>query len=66
MEMTLDEFLAEVDRWKQPVSDEMAPLSPAERARLDAEARAWLEEKLGRPLQEAPSREGSQRGSKAQ
>lgn len=54
MDVTLDEYLHEVDRWKQPVSDRLARLHPVDRAREDQEARAWLEEKLGRPLEEAP------------
>jgi len=50
MEMTLNEYLAEVDRWKQTVSDRMAGLDASERARSDREAVAWLEEALGRQL----------------
>ena len=50
MEMTLDEYLAEIDRWKQPVSDRTAELSAAERAEADGEARRWLETKIGRHL----------------
>ena len=50
MEMTLDEYLAEIDRWKQPLSDRAGTLSPAERAEVDREARTWLEAKLGRAL----------------
>ena len=38
MEMTLDEYLAEIDRWKQPVSDRTAELSAAERAEARAAA----------------------------
>ena len=48
MEMTLDEYLAEIDRWKQPVSNRAADLSAAERAEADCHARAWLESKLAR------------------
>ena len=54
MGMTLDEYLAEIDRWKQPVSDQALALSAAERTELDREARAWLEAKLGRTLEIAP------------
>ena len=54
MGMTLDEYLADIDRWKQPVSDQALAVSPAERAKLDRDARAWLEVKLGRPLEIAP------------
>ena len=55
MDMTLNEYLAEVDRWKQTVSDRMAKLSPAERAAEDRDALAWLEKQLGRRLKEASS-----------
>jgi len=54
MDMTLNEYLGEVDRWKQVVSDRMAKLDPADRARADQDALAWLGGKLGRPLQQAP------------
>ena len=50
MEMTLDEYLAEIDRWKQPLSDRALTLAVAERAEVDREARTWLEAKLGRAL----------------
>ncbi len=53
MGMTLDEYLAEIDRWKQPVSDQTLALSVSALAQHDREARAWLETKLGRPLNEA-------------
>jgi hypothetical protein len=52
--MTLDEYLTEIDRWKQPVSDQASKLFEAERAVFDREARAWLEAKLGRSLEVAP------------
>ena len=54
MDLTLDEYLRQVDQWKQTVSDRMAALDPASRVREDQEARAWLEQKLGRRLQQAP------------
>jgi hypothetical protein len=54
MGMTLDEYLAEIDCWKQPVSDQVSALSATERTELDREARAWLEAKLGRALEVAP------------
>jgi hypothetical protein len=54
MEMTLDQYLAEIDRWKQSVSDRMAALSASERAVAEHEARKWLESKLGQALR-APS-----------
>ena len=50
MGMTLDEYLAEIDRWKQPLSDCALKLSAAERAEIDRNARTWLEAKLGRVL----------------
>jgi hypothetical protein len=57
MEMTLDEYLAEIDRWKQPVSDRTADLSASERAEADRQARAWLESKLERALREPRQQE---------
>jgi len=54
MEMTLDEYLAEIDRWKEPVTERALLLSASERVRSDREARNWLEAKLGRRLTEAP------------
>jgi len=55
MDMTLNEYLGEVDRWKQAVSDRMAKLNPAERAAQDRDALAWLEAKLGRRLRDTPA-----------
>ncbi len=56
MDLTLDEYLAEVDRWKQVVTDEMLFLSIPARAEKNQQARAWLEARLGRRLPEvAPS-----------
>jgi len=63
MEMTLDEYLAEIDRWKQAVSDRTLPLSPEARAEHDREARAWLEAKLGRRLEQTPATEQAAVGS---
>jgi len=57
--MTLDEYLQEVDRWKQPVSDRMATLTPAERTREDQAACAWLESRLGRRLEQPPATGGA-------
>jgi hypothetical protein len=57
MEMTLDEYLAEIDRWKQPVSDRTSGMSPSERAESDREARTWLETKMGRSLRTPPQQE---------
>ena len=55
MDMTLNEYLGEVDRWKQVVSDRMARLNPAERAAEDRDALAWLEKQLGRRLHATPA-----------
>ena len=55
MDMTLNEYLGEVDRWKQAVSDRMAKLNPAERAAEDRVALAWLEAKIGRRLHDTPA-----------
>lgn len=60
MIQTLDEFLEEIDRWKQPVSDRLLSLDPSEWPQEDAEARAWLEERLGPPL---PQLESAPRGT---
>jgi hypothetical protein len=57
MGMTLNEYLAEVDRWKQVVSDRTAAVSPEARAEMDREAIAWLEAKIGRKLPSAPRTE---------
>ena len=64
MGMTLDEYLEEIDRWKRPVNDQMLALPATERAKLDQEARAWQEAKLGRPLDRAP--EGTTAGGQAE
>lgn len=53
MEVTLDEYLAKIDRWKQAVSDRMLELSPEERTEQDRAAQAWLEKQLGRRLRVA-------------
>jgi hypothetical protein len=57
MEMTLDDYLVEVDRWKQPVSDLMLEVPVTERANLNREASAWLEQKLGRTLRQPPPKD---------
>ncbi len=56
MDLTLDDVLQEVDRWKQIVSDRMAGLDAEQRKVEDEKAMKWLEEKLGRKLPEAPPR----------
>lgn len=53
MEMTWDDYLAEVDAWKESAEKRRQNLSPAERAAHAQEAKAWLEAKLGRPLRPA-------------
>jgi hypothetical protein len=57
MEMTLDEYLAEIDLWKQPVSDRTSDMCPSERAEVDREARTWLETKIGRSLRRPSKQE---------
>lgn len=54
MGTTLDDYLAEIDSRKQPVSDQASNCSPEERAVLDRKARAWLEARFGRTLEIAP------------
>jgi hypothetical protein len=55
MELTLDQYLAEVDRWKSAVQSELDPLSAEEqRARL-LEVRRRVETALKRPLPELPA-----------
>ena len=50
MEMTLKDYLAEVDRWKEAAGKRLLTLSPTARAAHAQDAIAWLEAKLGRPL----------------
>lgn len=57
MAMTLDEYLEELDRWKQPVSNQMQALDPAARSERDRDARAWLQAQLGHPLDAVPVKE---------
>jgi len=54
MAITLDEYLAEVDQWKQEAAQKILASSPEECAEEGRRARAWLEEKLGRRLDDAP------------
>lgn len=57
MGITLDDYLATIDKWKQPVSDRVRRLPASERHKFDRDARAWLESKLGRKLRRTlPSR----------
>lgn len=53
MGMTLKDYLAEVDRWKEAAGRRLQSLSLAERSAHAREAKAWLEAKLGRPLRAA-------------
>ncbi len=57
MEMTLDESLAEIDKWKNAAVELLTNLSPSERARLGEDAIAWLEREIGRPLERVPAPE---------
>lgn len=49
-EQTLDEYLAEVDRWKNAVSDRVRGLPAKERLAKYREARVWLEARIGHKL----------------
>jgi hypothetical protein len=53
---TLDEYLAEVDKWKDEVSTRSLSLSSEERQEMGKKARNRLEARLGRKLEcrEAP------------
>lgn len=53
MGMTLDEYLAEVDKWKERARRRTARLSAAERRKHYEETLAWLARKIGRPLKKA-------------
>jgi hypothetical protein len=55
MAVTLDEYLAEVDRWKQAAQDELDALSPEARAERLAKVRAEFETARGRPLDKPQS-----------
>jgi hypothetical protein len=48
MERTLDEYLAEIDQWKEAVSSEVSGLSSPELAQRDRDAQSWLEAELRR------------------
>jgi hypothetical protein len=50
MVKTLDDFLEEIDRWKESASEETREMSVQERLAKDREDRAWLEAKIGRKL----------------
>jgi hypothetical protein len=53
MEMTLDEYLDEVDRWKQKAMERTESLSAAAREKVLQDSRRWLEKKIGRRLKVA-------------
>jgi len=53
MNRTLDEYLREVDQWKEGALQRRLSVPSSDWASLDREARAWLETKLGRPLESA-------------
>lgn len=53
MKNTLDECLAEVDRWKEAAARGMEGLTAEQRRKEYEKARLWLEEELGRKLPEA-------------
>jgi hypothetical protein len=54
MEMkTLDEYLDEINRWKEAARVQRRGLSDLELAEHYREVRAWWEAKLGHPLPEA-------------
>jgi hypothetical protein len=55
MFMTLDEYLAEVDHWKQPVVDAIQDMSPEQRVVHDRASREWLQAKVGSALRESES-----------
>ncbi len=55
MEMTLDESLAEIDKWKDAAVDQLQHLPAAERAKVGQDAIAWLEREIGRPLERVPA-----------
>ena len=56
MEMTLDEYLEEVDRWKEAALEQTQALPPAARDEVYRRARDWLEAKIGRRLEQAPGK----------
>lgn len=55
MEMTLDESLAEVDKWKHAAVDQLASLPTHERAKVSRDAVAWLEREISRALERGPT-----------
>ncbi|GIK15953.1 MAG: hypothetical protein BroJett003_09170 [Planctomycetota bacterium] len=57
MDMTLDECLAEVDRWRAKIVERPASMTPKEWEQESAGLRRWMNEKLGCPLPESSERE---------
>jgi hypothetical protein len=55
-EQTLDEYLAEVDRWKNAVSDRLRSLPAKERLAKYREVRVWLEARIGHKLRTRPAK----------
>lgn len=53
MEMTLDEYLDEVDRWKQKAMKRTESLSAAAREKVMQDSLRWLEQRIGRKLRTA-------------
>ena len=60
MGMSLNEHLAEVDRWKQEVADQLSGLSAQERQERDRQAVEWLEREIGMKLPQEPPRPRSE------
>jgi len=58
MDMTLDEYLAEVDAWKAKAIVELAGMSPEQRAIESRELREWLEARIGTKLPDPTRRSG--------
>lgn len=52
MDMTLDECLEEVDKWKASAIRRTSHLTPEQREQERAALRSWIKEKLGRCLPE--------------
>ena len=64
MEMkTLDDYLDDIDRWKEAASEATRGMTWPEQQEHYRQARAWLEAALGRPLPEAPWLQKSQPAS---
>ncbi|MEX2140602.1 MAG: hypothetical protein WD894_15170 [Pirellulales bacterium] len=55
MDLTLDQYLAEVDRWKETAQSELAALTGDEQNARLIEARRQFEKVLESPLPELPA-----------